>query len=186
VLRGCARPVAPEEGCGDCAAAPLLFDAAFVPYVYEGAVRRILHAYKFEGRARLAGFLAAGLVSALPPGRRFDAVVAVPLDPAKRRKRGFNQSALLARRLSLALGVRDLSEGLRRTASPSAQSALPRSERFRNVEGRFRARGAFEGLEILLVDDVLTTGLTASECARELKRAGATSVAVAACARALA
>ncbi|MFL6538639.1 MAG: ComF family protein [Chthoniobacterales bacterium] len=117
--------------------------------------------------------------------RSFDLVVAVPLHSARQRERGFNQAALLAELLARETGLR-LHDVLERIRYTTTQTAYDRAERMRNLEGAFRLRrGAdVQGLRVLLIDDVLTTGSTLSECARVLKAAGAVSVHAATAARA--
>jgi ComF family protein len=115
----------------------------------------------------------------------FDAIVPVPLHPARQRERGFNQAALLAEfvKTRLAVPVRPVLERLRYTTT---QTAFDRSERMENLRNAFRLRKKADvrELRVLLVDDILTTGATLSECARVLKEAGATSIHAATAARA--
>ncbi|MFO7958468.1 MAG: ComF family protein [Candidatus Brocadiia bacterium] len=108
------------------------------------------------------------------------AVVAVPLHPRRLRERGYNQSALLGRVLAGHFGRRLLSGVLRRTRHTSRQTGLSRTARRDNVRGAFEAArpGAVDGLNLLLVDDVMTTGATVDECCKVLKRAGAAKVQV--------
>ena len=109
--------------------------------------------------------------------RRFDVIVPVPLHPTRQRERGFNQASLLAELLSPEISVpsKPLLERIRHTTT---QTALDRAERMKNLHNAFRLRKRVNvrDLRVLLVDDVLTTGSTLSECARVLKRAGAISV----------
>jgi ComF family protein len=118
------------------------------------------------------------------PGR-FDVIVPVPLHPARERERGFNQAALLARSLAVRTGlpVKPVLERIRYTTT---QTAFDRAERMENLHNAFRLRRRqdVQGLRVLLVDDVLTTGSTLSECARVLKQARASSVYAATAARA--
>jgi ComF family protein len=117
--------------------------------------------------------------------RRFDIIVPVPLHPTRERERGFNQASLLAESLSAQISTpsKPLLERIRYTTT---QTALDRAERMENLHNAFRLRknADVRGLRVLLIDDVLTTGSTLSECARVLKRAGATSVHAATAARA--
>jgi ComF family protein len=105
--------------------------------------------------------------------------VPVPLHPVRLRERGFNQSALLAaeagRHLERSVDV----DALRRTRPTAAQTGLPASERRSNVRGAFAAAAGLPARRVLLIDDVMSTGSTARECARVLRRAGAREVAVA-------
>jgi ComF family protein len=142
---------------------------------YDGALRAIVHALKYDGRRSLARPLAA-----LMRARGADvldgahAVVPVPLHPSRRRERGFNQAADLARHLRLPLV-----HALRRARATAAQASLPAGQRHGNVRGAFRATRhapALAGLVVVLVDDVSTTGATLEACARALTEGGVREV----------
>jgi ComF family protein len=140
---------------------------------YEGRLREIVHALKYDARRsiapRLASMMRAAGADALDSA---DCVVPVPLHPRRERARGFNQADDLAR--GLGLPVVPL---LRRIKATPPQVDLPASERARNVRDAFQlARPIDPGLVVVLVDDVATTGATLESCASVLKRAGATSV----------
>ncbi len=109
----------------------------------------------------------------------------LPLDWRRRWARGFNQSELLAREVARRWGA-PLARPVRRTRATAPQAGLTRAERRVNVGGAFAVRRpeAVRGLRVLLIDDVLTTGATASACAGALKRAGARSVTILTLARA--
>ncbi len=104
-------------------------------------------------------------------------VVPVPLHPARLRERGFNQAELLAKILAQKINV-PLNGALERIRYTTTQTAFDRVERMENLRGSFRLRKKIgvRGLHVLLVDDILTTGSTLSECARVLREAGARSV----------
>jgi len=110
-------------------------------------------------------------------GRNFDVVIPVPLHPARLRERGFNQAELLAKILGQRINL-TLSRALERTRYTTTQTAFDRIDRMENLRGAFRLRKSIDvrGLQVLLVDDILTTGSTLSECARVLREAGAQSV----------
>ena len=111
---------------------------------------------------------------------RADLVVPVPLHPSRHRQRGFNQAELLGRRVSLAFHLPLDGALLRRVHATDVQSSLTRTARMTNVQGAFVCAAPITGRRaVLLVDDVMSTGSTASECARALRLAGATDVAVA-------
>src|SRR5262249_18810838 len=130
--------------------------------------------------------LPVGEFLALAPPRdlAFDLIIPMPLHWRRRFERGFNQSALLARQISMRwhVPVRNL---VRRRRGTAPQAGLTNAKRRANVAGAFRMkRGtSLRGQHVLLVDDVLTTGATAAACARVLKRAGAARVTVLALAR---
>jgi len=185
----CGRTVYPTAFlCGSCKEETFYFDRAYACAWYEGPVKELLHAYKFHGRRPLQNYFAdllKNFISAnLDPGQ-FDGVLSVPLDARKKRDRGFNQSGLLSRRIALALNKNEWSSSLYRTQAETPQARLTKAERRKNVLGCFGVKedGRLKGRRLLLIDDILTTGQTASECARVLKKAGAAAVTVLACAR---
>jgi len=155
------------------------FDAAYSFGSYEEELRELIHLFKYGRIRTLAGALGRLLVRALPVGERFDAVVPVPLHWWKRWQRGFNQSDLLARHVARRLMV-PVKRCVRRVKRTGAQAGLTNAKRRSNVAGAFRAKGGrpLEGLRVLLIDDVMTTGATASACARALKSGGAKYVAL--------
>ncbi len=107
----------------------------------------------------------------------YDCLAPVPLHPVRQRDRGFNQSLLLAEYLSAAHANLPVDQSLRRIRPTRAQSSLKSEERAANVRGAFAVvEGSVEGKTILLIDDVITTSGTVSECARALRRAGAAEV----------
>lgn len=116
----------------------------------------------------------------------FDVLVPVPLHRVRERTRGFNQSALLAHRISRTTGI-PVADDLFRVRPTRVQSLLEDSERRRNIVGAFGVRPGhgFAGARVLLIDDVVTTGSTVSECAAALRRAGAHDVCAFAVAHAL-
>jgi ComF family protein len=121
---------------------------------------------------------------ALPRELSFDAVVPMPLHWRKRWQRGFNQSELLAREVARKWNV-PVRRLVRRKRATAPQAGLTSAERRKNVQGAFVVKKTtrLNGMRLLLIDDVLTTGATASACARALKRAGAAQVTFLALAR---
>jgi ComF family protein len=137
---------------------------------YTGVLRDIIHVLKYDGRRTSAPRLAALMVQHggdVLAGA--DAVVPVPLHSRRQRERGFNQADDLARLLGLPVA-----RVLRRTRMTAPQVDLPAEARHRNVKGAFELAGQvkLDGLVLVLVDDVTTTGATLEACARVLKRAG--------------
>ncbi len=163
---------------------------------YDGRLRDLVHAFKYEGRPGLARPIGERLAEALLArelGPRLTGclVVPVPLARDRRRERGYDQALLLARRLRDALRRRRfapsrVAQALRRLRGGPPQTGLARKERLINPRGAYGpARGAavVRGSRVLLVDDVLTTGATAAECSTILLGAGAREVIVAVAAR---
>jgi len=185
-----------ESRCGLCRRLNPPFAKTAAYGSYEGGLRDLIHLLKYQQvrpaadvLGRMLSEVIAGLAPySVDPGLL---VVPVPRHPVKLRQRGFNQSELIAR---VALTLRpvvsrqalrvDLLERVRETQS---QIGLTRHQRQENLRGAFRVAKPEEiwGHEILLVDDVFTTGTTASECARVLRRGGASRVWVATVARTL-
>jgi ComF family protein len=139
---------------------------------------------KFSDRAALARPLAARAAAFLhgraPLLGPVDRIVPVPLPLLRRLRRGYNQSALLARELGLRLGIPVEASALGRRWRGRPQAGLPSRRRAGNVRGAFRVRrpGSVAGCRLLVVDDVWTTGATLAECSRALREAGARRVAV--------
>jgi competence protein ComFC len=192
----CQKCTEPFEGaitssftCANCAHRAIHFDVAVAVYRSRGIVREIIHSFKYNRQIYLRRLIARWLCAALDDerlrNRRFDVIVPVPLHPTRQRERGFNQASLLAELLSAEISLPSKLL-LERTRYTTTQTALDRAERMENLHNAFRLRKTanVRDLHVLLIDDVLTTGSTLSECARILKRAGAISVHAATAARA--
>jgi ComF family protein len=172
--------------CGACRVEPPGWDWARAGAEYDGVVRDAIHAFKFRGKRALARPLAALIGEQWPPlAGDVAALVPVPLGRPRHRERGFNQAALLAEHLAPGLGVAVRPRWLARVRDTLPQSELGAAERHANVRGAFAARAEVAGRHVVVVDDVLTTGATAAECARALRAAGAARVGVVAVARVL-
>lgn len=192
----CERCSLPFEGliprpfrCPNCAGRELAFRSAVAVWRASGPVRELIHGFKYDGRMALAEVFLPWLREALLDPRIAEIerplLVPVPLHPARCRERGYNQAALLAERLARAEGW-ECAAALRRIRYTTTQTALDRKQRARNLAGAFDLRPgvSVRGREVILVDDVLTTCATVSECASVLLRAGAAGVNAVAVARA--
>lgn len=174
--------------CANCKDRALCFDAAVSVYRSRNVVRKVIHDLKYGRQMHLRHLVGRWLLQAFADARlareKFDLIVPVPLHPARKRERGFNQAELLGLELQRATNIRCHSV-LQRTRYTTTQTQFDRSERMENLRGAFRLRRRSDvrGLRMLLVDDVLTTGSTLSECASVLKKAGAASVFAATAAR---
>jgi ComF family protein len=177
---GVPLPVGAPRACGACVAEPPAWDWARAAADYTGVVREAIHAFKFEGRRTLARPLAALVLAQW--GDRLAAgvggLVPVPLPSAREHERGYNQAALLAEEVAARLALRVRPRWLARVRATLPQSELGAAQRRANVRGAFAADPAAAGHHVVVVDDVLTTGATAAECARALRVAGAAQVGV--------
>jgi ComF family protein len=172
----CALPSPAGEVCGRCLAEPPHFDATIAALEYAFPVDVLVQSLKFRGELALAGLLGRLLAERVRQGPAVQYVLPVPLAGGRLRERGYNQSLEIARFVAGAAHAA-LAPGLcERTSETRAQSALPWSERARNVRGAFRATRSLDGAAIAVLDDVMTTGATLDEIAAELKRSGATQV----------
>lgn len=183
----CALPLpagAPLTVCARCQQAAPPFDTAWAPFEYVTAIRWLHRRLKFGGRLgplRVLGNLLAGALGgalALGTAPRPDLVLVAPLHAGRLWSRGFNQSLELlrpaARRFDLQLDV----SALRRQRATRPQSGLPAGARRRNVRGAFVCVRDLSDQRVALFDDVITTGETAAEMARVLRRAGAREISV--------
>lgn len=169
----------PAAECAPCLADPPRFTAARAALVYGGPARAVLLALKHGDRLHLAPVMAGHMARAAPDWLGPDAVlVPVPLHWRRLWRRGFNQSALLAQEIARQTGARLAIDALQRVRPTATSQGLGRAARARNVRGAFkiRDRNPISGSNVVLVDDVLTTGATAEACARLLRRAGAARV----------
>lgn len=181
----CALPLPlPTSICGACLRKPPPWDSAWAPFRYAWPLDRL------ESRFKFGGDLAAGRVLAalwLRQPRLIDVpevLMPVPLSRCRLSERGYNQSQELAHALGSGLGVRTDASILQRTRVTQPQTDLDRLARRRNVRDAFSVRTARQPhRHVALVDDVMTTGATLAECARQLRRSGVARVDVWAMAR---
>ena len=160
---------------------PPAYNRARAAVRFDEVSRALVHALKYGDRLDLAPTLGRWMVNAgRPLLAEADAVVPVPLHWRRLWARRFNQSATLARQISLASGVPVAHAALKRVKATVQQVGLSKSERALNVQGAFKVaadrQSDIQGRRVVLVDDVLTTGATVDACARALLRAGAANV----------
>ena len=185
----CGRSTNSAAVCPSCRRAPPAINGIRSVVVLENGARQAIHQFKYGNRSSLAAPLASLMAdywgaSPLPA----DLIVAVPLHVARQRERGYNQAHLLAHGLGQMVGLPLATNTLRRTRPTRVQVGLDALERQVNVrdaftcEARARARRSrlhletVEGRQILLVDDVCTTGATLEACTVALRQAGAARV----------
>ncbi len=181
--RQCDQPLpveAPAHRCGRCLARPPAFERAWGVFDYAGPVGDGLRAGKYGRRPEIIAALADLVVAALPGELRADppgAVVPVALHRRRVAQRRFDVPLVLGARIAKGLDVPLARWRLRRVRDTPEQAGLDEKARRRNLRGAFAVRGA-PPLDVLLVDDVLTTGATAHSAADALRRAGAQRVRV--------
>ena len=167
----------PAVFCDLCAMLAEPISGPGAVFEYGGPIANAIQRFKYEGRSELGGMLGSVMAEGASRWvRRVDAVVPVPLHWRRRRARGYDQAALLARQVAKSLGVPALLRGLRRLRNTPSQVDLPHAERQRNVAGAFapwRLRGV---RRVLLVDDVRTTGATLRAASCALKAGGVSEV----------
>jgi competence protein ComFC len=186
----CQRCGLPFEGdlttafeCTNCREMNLHFRSARSAVSAKGTVLEVIHRYKYKRAFWFEPFLADLLIrEALPELRqqKWDWIVPVPLHPAKKRQREFNQAERLATYLSAATKIPMDTTLLRRVTATKTQTKLSRQERAENMRNAFALQDGrtLNGERILLFDDVFTTGATTDACARVLLAAGAAEVCV--------
>ena len=172
----CALPAPGGSLCGACLAAPPQFDATIAALAYRFPADVLVQALKFRGVLAIAAPLGRVLAQCVAGSTRVDAVLPVPLSAARMRARGYNQSMEIARVVARAAGLPLRPSLCERSRDTAAQFELAPAQRVRNVRGAFRCPHPLEGLDVAVVDDVMTTGATLDELARTLKRSGASRV----------
>jgi ComF family protein len=181
----CSEPfqgaISGEFTCANCADRQFHFTCVVARYRSRGVVRDFIHRFKYfreyQLRHPLASWAAEGLEDARIRETKVDALVPVPLFRARQRNREFNQAEVLARLVGAQARLR-VSDCLERTRNTTSQLTYDRGGRMENLRNAFKMRQSTDvrGLHLVLVDDVLTTGSTLDECARELMKGGAASV----------
>ncbi len=175
----CGRSVvSPTSICDDCAGFEWSFNQARSPFYYAPPIDNLIRRHKYDNRRYLSKVFVEFMSSVY--AKYFvdaDVMTFVPMTEKARRKRGFNQSELIARRLSEKTGLKTECL-LEKTMETERQAKLGRAERLSNLKGSFIARnkGLIKGKTILLIDDVMTTSATAESVSSVLKKAGAKKV----------
>jgi ComF family protein len=170
--------------CPDCIKADPAFDFAWASCLYQAPLSDLICRFKYNQKTYLRKPLAQLMIDFLETYRldirQFDEIVPIPLFPSRLRERGYNQSLLLAEEIGRKYKIRLSRNALTRVRETEHQTLLSEKERWTNISGAFRIKNPakFSGKNILIIDDLLTTGATASEAARTLKDAGAKTVGI--------
>ncbi|MCL2645326.1 MAG: ComF family protein [Betaproteobacteria bacterium] len=168
----CALPTPEGQICGRCLCDPPAFDSTRALYGYVFPADVLVCSFKYRHRLSLARFF-VGAAGSLPQA---DAVVPMPLHSRRLSERGFNQALEIARPLARAAGLPLEQGGVVRERYTPPQAMLDREARLANPRGVFACRRRFDGLRVMVVDDVMTTGASLDALARCLKAAGAEAV----------
>ena len=181
----CALPL-PDNNfviCGHCCKKKPYFDHAIAAYRFEEPLRTLLHDFKYHEGLYLCSFLTTLIANALPPDAvNTQCLIPVPMHPIRLRQRGFNQAAELAKQLAHTLNLPFDLFSCKKIINTAAQAGLNEQQRRKNLRDAFEAK-PLPYQHITLVDDLLTTGSTANELAKVLKKQGVTRVDVWCCAR---
>lgn len=174
--------VNPKNICLSCIKKPLLFDRAFSPCSYEGVIKELIHSFKYKNKDYLGEALSSLMIEFIKEYNLgvdyLDLIIPMPLHAARLREREFNQAEILSGHIAKEFNKEMANDILIRRLFKKPQAELKPEERFSNISGSFmlNEKIPIEGKNILLVDDVLTTGATASEATATLKNGGANIV----------
>jgi ComF family protein len=175
----CGKPQLSGVVCYRCVSWQSHIDGIRSPFKFEGVIREAVHQFKYKNVRCLAEPLALLLTEYLSRNELpVQVIIPVPLSPKRLRERGYNQSDLLARKLSKLINIPEDADSLRRTSYQLPQARTKSlEERLRNVNQAFTCSNSkIQDKNILLIDDVSTSGATLDACAQALKAAGAASV----------
>ncbi len=179
---GCSIPYSSasfNHFCQECSERERYYDRGRSLFIYKGKIKEAVHLFKYGGRRSLINSFEELIPRRIPaPLGNYDLVIPVPLHRRKLRKRGFNQSLLIARTVGRIWDIDVDPFILKKIKDTPPQTELSHDERVINVKGAFSVNNPERVFKknILIVDDVFTTGSTIRECAKELKRFGAKSV----------
>lgn len=179
----CGRHLNPQaiekNNCLNCRGEKFYFDRAFSPYVYTGTVKKLIHEFKYNGKDYLGKSLGLMMNNFIKnyslPIEYLDCIVPVPLHTSRQREREFNQAQILSRQIAKEFNKEALSGALIRNKPTKTQTEMSLQERKQNVKNSFLVTRPelIKDKNLLLIDDVLTTGATCNQAAKVLKEAGA-------------
>ncbi len=170
----CALPVTAGTRCGRCLSDAPAYDHVCASFTYAFPADALVQALKYRSLLAVAPLFGSALAQCLD--ERPDVIIPMPLADARLRERGFNQAQEIARHVAKITGITLMPRACRKVRDTAPQAALPWKERAKNMRKAFVCDEDFAGLHVAVVDDVMTTGATLNELARNLKRAGASRV----------
>lgn len=169
-----------REFCRDCAVKKHNFDRGVAAFSYSDAMKKSMYAFKYNNRREYAGFYAKELIERygdIIKGWQAQALIPVPLHPSRYRARGYNQAEVLAREIGRQTGMKVDTETLVRVKKTTPQKELNDRERNINIENAFQiVKNGVKYKNVIVVDDIYTTGATVDGCALALKAGGADRV----------
>lgn len=170
----CALPITAGTRCGACLAHPPHYDHVCAPFIYAFPIDALVQALKYREMLAVAPLFGNAITKNLD--EKPDVLIPMPLADARLRERGFNQAQEIARHLARASGIALSPHACRKVRDTAPQAALPWKERAKNMRKAFVCDEDFSGQHVAVIDDVMTTGATLNEIARNLKQAGAVRV----------
>ena len=184
VCKKCGLPFQTREGedhlCGQCITGKHFFDKARSVSTYDKTLRKALHGFKYNKKSLLSKPLSQILAAYgenLLNQKEYDAIVPVPLHSKRLRQRGYNQALILAKTAGKAWGIKVDIKSLERVKWTIPQTVLSKNERRKRIRGSFSCSPErVRDKNLLIIDDIYTSGSTVSECARILKKNGALKV----------
>jgi ComF family protein len=175
----CGRLIGKSVLCGACMEEKRAFHRGYFGYYFEGRLRDVIHAFKFNGRVDAGKYLVHLLKEKLNTmAKEIDCIVALPVTEKRLKERGFNQSFIIGEEIAKMTGKEIYPSVLVKTRQTQDQFALSRKERKKNISGVFAVKNSHKisGKKVLLVDDLFTTGYTAQEAARSLLKSSAKEI----------
>jgi ComF family protein len=170
--------------CRDCQKQELYFDKAYSVFAFEGILKELIHKFKYSNKTMLAKVFAKMIFDFAMnfniPLSGYDIMLPVPLHSTRLREREYNQCEILAQQLQRFFHLEISTKDVARIKHTRSQITLDKTARWENIVGAFKIRNnqAFINKNVLIVDDLITTGATASELAKTLKESGAKMVSV--------
>ena len=186
----CGYPVTTKLGmCSECKVGDWAFDQSLVPFIYSHPINKLIHQFKFAQKIKYINVLFKSIDSRLVHlwNARLlikpDLLFPVPISINKLKTRGFNQSVIIAQRLSQLFSIAIDSESVTKTNHTVEQKNIAKAQRLANLKDTFVVKRNLKNLKIMIVDDIMTTGSTVHTLAKVLKQYGASYVSVFALAR---
>jgi ComF family protein len=175
----CGRLIGKSVICGACMEEKRAFHRGYFGYYFEGRLRDVIHAFKFNGRIDVGKYLVHLLKERIDTmAEEIDCIVPLPVTEKRLKERGFNQSFIIGEEIAKMTGKEIYPSVLVKTKQTKDQYALSRKERKKNIRGVFAVKNSHQisGKKVLLVDDLFTTGYTAQEASRSLLKSSAKEV----------